>query len=192
MNLPKLSATYSSKCASTLLPSNKIKIQSVRSGLTTKAEPPPTWDANRDSGTDSANGGWLRRLVRPLLSHKSKILLTASALLSAFKTRPTQADIKIIAGKTSLAKLGLDFGQLIGLRRSNGVGPIGCHQLTANLRLESSAGKINSKSKVRGSGLTNKAEPPPTNDVNRDSGTAMTNGGWLRRLVRPRRQCSPS
>ena len=27
--------------------------------LTKKAEPPPTCDANRDSGTDSANGGWV-------------------------------------------------------------------------------------------------------------------------------------
>ena len=35
------------------------------------------------------------------------------------------------------------------------------------------------------SGLTKKAEPPPTRDVNRDSGTASANGGWLRRLVRP-------
>jgi hypothetical protein len=41
-------------------------------------------------------------------------------------------------------------------------------------------------------GLTKKAEPPPTRDVNRDSGTASANGGplaicrsWLRRLVRP-------
>src|ERR1039457_1908996 len=34
--------------------------------LTKKAEPPPTRDVNRDSGTDSANGGWLRRLVRRL------------------------------------------------------------------------------------------------------------------------------
>jgi hypothetical protein len=34
------------------------------SSLTKKAEPPPTRDVNRDSGTDSANGGWLRRLVR--------------------------------------------------------------------------------------------------------------------------------
>ena len=34
-------------------------------GLTKKAEPPPTRGVNRDSGTDSANGGWLRRLVRP-------------------------------------------------------------------------------------------------------------------------------
>jgi hypothetical protein len=33
-------------------------------------------------------------------------------------------------------------------------------------------------------GLTKKAEPPPTRDVNRDSGTASANGGWLRRLVR--------
>jgi hypothetical protein len=30
-------------------------------GLTKKAEPQPTRDVNRDSGTDSANGGWLRR-----------------------------------------------------------------------------------------------------------------------------------
>ena len=29
-----------------------------------KAEPQPNYDVNRDSGTDSANGGWLRRLVR--------------------------------------------------------------------------------------------------------------------------------
>ena len=34
--------------------------------------------------------------------------------------------------------------------------------------------------------LTKKAEPPPTRDVNRDSGTASANGGWLRRLVRRR------
>src|SRR5471032_3178876 len=34
------------------------------SNLTKKAEPPPTRDGNRDSGTASANGGWLRRLVR--------------------------------------------------------------------------------------------------------------------------------
>ena len=38
--------------------------------LTKKAEPPPTRDVNRDSGTASANGGWLRRLVRPLVNHR--------------------------------------------------------------------------------------------------------------------------
>jgi hypothetical protein len=36
--------------------------------------------------------------------------------------------------------------------------------------------------------LTSKAAPPPTRDVNRDSGTASANGGWLRRL-RPNNQC---
>ena len=41
------------------------------SGLTKKAEPPPTRGVNRDSGTDSANGGWLRRLVRPQNRHNS-------------------------------------------------------------------------------------------------------------------------
>src|ERR1019366_8561292 len=38
------------------------------------------------------------------------------------------------------------------------------------------------------SGLTKKAEPPPTRGVNRDSGTASANGGWLRRLVRHQRR----
>jgi hypothetical protein len=32
--------------------------------------------------------------------------------------------------------------------------------------------------------LKQKAEPPPTRDVNRDGGSASANGGWLRRLVR--------
>jgi hypothetical protein len=44
---------------------------------TIKAEPPPTRDVNRDSGTDSANGGWLRRLVRPIINNH---------LMSCFKT----------------------------------------------------------------------------------------------------------
>jgi len=43
---------------------SSVKIKKSVSGLTKKAEPPPTRDVNRDSGTDSANGGWLRRLVR--------------------------------------------------------------------------------------------------------------------------------
>jgi len=41
----------------------------VASGLTKKAEPPPTRGVNRDSGTASANGGWLRRLVRHQVNH---------------------------------------------------------------------------------------------------------------------------
>jgi len=36
--------------------------------------------------------------------------------------------------------------------------------------------------------LTKKAEPPPIRGVNRDSGTASANGGWLRRLVRHQRR----
>src|ERR1019366_9294859 len=49
-------------------------------GLSKKAEPPPTRDVNRDSGTASANGGWLRRLVRRQHRHNSK--LSASTRLS--------------------------------------------------------------------------------------------------------------
>src|ERR1035441_5720903 len=47
-------------------------------GLTKKAEPPPTRDVNRDSGTDSANGGWLRRLVR---HHHNDITLAISSFV---------------------------------------------------------------------------------------------------------------
>src|ERR1017187_8537341 len=47
--------------------------------LTKKAEPPPTRDVNRDSGTDSANGGWLRRLVR----HHVNLLLNRHVLNSS-------------------------------------------------------------------------------------------------------------
>src|ERR1019366_4492269 len=43
-----------------------VFIKFASSSLTKKAEPPPTRDVNRDSGTDRANGGWLRRLVRRL------------------------------------------------------------------------------------------------------------------------------
>ena len=56
---------------------------SVNAGLTKKAEPPPTRDVNRDSGTDSANGGWLRRLVR---RHVLIVTLTTTSQM-----KPTQA-----------------------------------------------------------------------------------------------------
>jgi len=46
----------------------------VYSSLTKKAEPPPTRDVNRDSRTVSANGGWLRRLVRPQLHVSIQII----------------------------------------------------------------------------------------------------------------------
>ncbi len=61
---PKMSAAATSpEIKPTTKPFLKFGyIASIR--LTKKAEPPPTRDVNRDSGSDSANGGWLRRLVR--------------------------------------------------------------------------------------------------------------------------------
>ena len=54
----------------------------ARSRLTKKAEPPPTRGVNRDSGTASANGGWLRRLVRPrVIIHMIKYQSNNSGLL---------------------------------------------------------------------------------------------------------------
>ena len=60
-----------------------------RSGLTKKAEPPPTRFVGRDSGTDSANGGWLRRLVRPRHHHKSLNFLIAFRKDATAKTTPS-------------------------------------------------------------------------------------------------------
>ena len=62
--------------------------------LTNKTEPPPTRDVNRDSGTDRANGGWLRRLVRPRLRHttqnngKRRTHLRRSPAMPCFTARP--------------------------------------------------------------------------------------------------------
>jgi len=54
-----------------------------------KAEPPPTRGVNRDSGTESANGGWLRRLVRQQYRHtKIKHLKPAAAFSTG--TKPTE------------------------------------------------------------------------------------------------------
>ncbi len=50
---------------------NQRKNYDVHVRLTKKAEPPPTRGVNRDSGTASANGGWLRRLVRRQNHHNS-------------------------------------------------------------------------------------------------------------------------
>jgi len=60
--------------------------------LTQQAEPPPTRGVDRDSGTDSANGGWHWRLVRPQvekllqLFNMTRILNNAVAFLGARKT----------------------------------------------------------------------------------------------------------
>jgi hypothetical protein len=77
--------------------------------LTKKAEPPPTRGVNRDSGTASANGGWLRRLVRHhgfLLSKKTKIKpqITPAKILNGkwlgissavVKKRPVRAAVNL-------------------------------------------------------------------------------------------------
>ena len=62
--LPK---SFTTNRTTEIIASKETHVKSKRCGLTKKAEPPPTRDVNRDSGTDSANGGWLRRLVRPLV-----------------------------------------------------------------------------------------------------------------------------
>jgi hypothetical protein len=41
----------------------------MQSGLTKKAEPPPTRGSRKTKA--AGDGGWLRRLVRPLVCHKT-------------------------------------------------------------------------------------------------------------------------
>ena len=57
--------------------------------LTKKAEPPPTRGVNRDSGTDSANGGWLRRLVRRRRHIQAGLTNAAVALTHRMIPAPT-------------------------------------------------------------------------------------------------------
>ena len=139
----------------------------MRSGLTKKAEPPPTRDVNRDSGTDSANGGWLRRLVRPRYCHKSKITQASASLSLSQRT-------------SSVCKFGTQKSR-----------DQESYQRTASRACQAHTSRLSccwlvwsASWSMRSSGLTKKAEPPPTCDVNRDSGTDRANGGWLRRLVR--------
>jgi len=60
----KTRAIESNKPMASRLEQSRYVLSISVSRLTIKAEPPPTRDVNRDSGTDRANGGWLRRLVR--------------------------------------------------------------------------------------------------------------------------------
>ena len=91
----------------------------ITSRLTKKAEPPPTRDVNRDSGTASANGGWLRRLVRRLVSHINHLLFLTgkshSIMPSAFMRtfgdkRESLCFCNLASAACSLAAL--DFGFL--------------------------------------------------------------------------------
>ncbi|GEM_PF-5563729 len=58
-----------------------------------KAKPPLTRDVSRDSGTNSANGGWLRRLVRLLVNVKWTLTMLnhLKMVTSAQDTEPNRA-----------------------------------------------------------------------------------------------------
>jgi hypothetical protein len=62
--------------------------------LTKKAEPPPTRDENRDSGTASANGGWLRRLVSWRLSANKPIQQNGSRPSASGEQKPHKLQLE--------------------------------------------------------------------------------------------------
>jgi hypothetical protein len=64
----------------------------AQSRLTKKAEPPPTRSVDRDSGTDNAIGGWLRRLVRPRL-HRNKNLSASGTQTTPVTTAINQMNV---------------------------------------------------------------------------------------------------
>src|ERR1019366_4463153 len=151
--------------------------------LTKKAEPPPTRDVNRDSGTDSANGGWLRRLVRQQNIHDSIKPVNRKPIGCILLAARNRRELLFKAIQPTAAN-------------SNQNSPANYQPAPAHRQLPNQ--KPNQKPNHQKTPprnptkkppatlccLTKKAEPPPTRDVNRDSGTDSANGGWLRRLVR--------
>ncbi len=105
--------------------------------LTKKAEPPPTRDVNRDSGTDSANGGWLRRLVRPRSHNLIKLNFPA---LKRWLDWPTGNILEDILGCSSLCVLGVR--NLTALINLDDIGENGVN-LLKRTRLAKDAGIIN-------------------------------------------------
>jgi hypothetical protein len=93
-----LSSHYSALCE---------KCHDAQCCLTKKAEPPPTGDVNRDSGTGSANGGWLRRLVRRLAHFESARKHRIRAFWQTRTPSATEDDRKASVMKY-LLKLSLD------------------------------------------------------------------------------------
>ena len=160
----------------------------VRSGLTKKAEPPPTRDVNRDSGTDSANGGWLRRLVRPRLiiqNHARQINHPGLSFFS-FRTLKHHCCCRMTA---KLARLKDEMVRTITRPK------------TQTIKITRETGWLDAASLQVGkydwrlwqvsvvySGLTKKAEPRGNGDVasqNAQAQNGCAQPRWLRRLVRP-------
>ena len=157
---------------------SSVKIKKSVSGLTKKAEPPPTRGVNRDSGTDSANGGWLQRLVRRQHRHNSKDMMRNQLGLLGSLSKANAPYPKAAANMTSatmcVAILSPPMLMFLGIRKTN-------KNANPKMRMPQIRLIVFIKSRCR---LTYEAEPPPTCGVNRDSGTDSANGGWLRRLVR--------
>src|ERR1017187_8382255 len=74
----------------TTVSQTSVKSPKPSHGLTKKAEPPPTRGVNRDSGTDSANGGWLRRLVRQMIKNLNHLSTYRKVSLRYPQTRLRQ------------------------------------------------------------------------------------------------------
>ena len=95
-------------------------------GLTKKAEPPPTRGVNRDSGTDSANGGWLRRLVRPIRRHlkysqKHMIITQHSAKIgkhAATRLHQSKADSRSWCRRRAKSNAATSTLHTIGIRQT--------------------------------------------------------------------------
>ena len=124
---------------------------------------------NRDSGTDRANGGWLRRLVRPQHRHNS-------IKSDKSESSPTR---KLRSGQfapPSASQPKTNYQQPTHLNPAN-------YPNYPNYPPLLNASEI---STLR-CGLTKKAEPPRARDVARPGACRTTRSnsrGWLRRLVR--------
>jgi hypothetical protein len=68
---------------------------------------------NRDSGTDSTNGGWLRRLVRPNQSHLTKSNWDKTKPISQINKKQQQQliQLKLPATTPKLETPGVSFAK---------------------------------------------------------------------------------
>jgi hypothetical protein len=95
---------------------SKVKSKNAR-GLTKKAEPPPTRDVNRDSGTDRAIGGWLQRVVRRHGKNHTANFRQSNLAANATAT-PMMAKYKTKSGYKKISPVISRSGVNISLRKT--------------------------------------------------------------------------
>jgi len=138
----------------------------VISRLTKKAEPPANRDFREPAAcreTESANAGWLRRLVRQQNIHDS---------IKPVNRKPTDSNLLAARNRREL------------LFKTNQPSAANSNQNSPANHQKTPPRNPTGKTPATLCCLTKKAEPRRTKNREPRSGTASANRRWLRRLVR--------